>query len=309
VANPASTLPVGAVSAPRKFRVDRYAKFIFLGPTVAYLLVLGLFPLLFSLFMLFGQWKRGVVSWVGLANIERMLQQDRFWNSLKLTLVYVALVTIAQLVLGAVVALALQSAIRGKSPLRLLFTLPMLLPPIAVSFTWKMLLDYDYGPVNYVLRNVGLATPRWLGSDKLAMISLVLVDTWQWTPFIALGMLAALESMPADLYEAALVDGATVGSLLRDITLPLITPYVVALVALRSIDAFKVVDTVFVLTGGGPGTATEFLTFYGYVQGYRPFSLGYTAAVAWSLVVIMTLVFLVFLRVFRRIDETPGVAR
>lgn len=297
-------------SAPaRSYRVERNTKYIFLVPALGYLILLGVFPLLFSLFMLFGKWQQGAISWVGLANINRMLDQDRFWNSLKLTILFVLIATAAELLLGTVVALALQSAVRTKSWLRLMFTLPMLLPPIAVSFTWKMLFDYQRGPINYVLDLVGLPKVEWIGNTSdffgisIPLMSVVIIDVWQWTPFVALGVLAALESLPSDLYEAAVVDGAGVRSLLRDITFPLLAPYVVALIALRSIDAFKIVDAVVVLTGGGPGTATEMLTFYGYVAGYRTFNLGFTSAVAWALVIVMTVVFLVLLRMLRRKEE------
>ncbi|MER3437511.1 MAG: hypothetical protein C4346_07915 [Chloroflexota bacterium] len=274
--------------------MERNIKFVFLVPTVAYL---------FSLFMLFGRWQRGDLSWVGLHNIDRLIHQDRFWNAFKLTIEYVLIVAAVELVLGTIIALALQSAIRGRNWFRLLFTLPMLLPPIAVSYTWRMLFEYQRGPVNYFLDALGIEKVRWLAGQHSAMAALIIVDIWQWTPFVALGVLAALESLPADLYEAAVVDGASLGSLLRDITFPLLAPYMVALIALRSIDAFKVVDTVYILTGGGPGTATELLTFHAYVRGYRNFDLGYTAASAWALVIIMTIVFFVFLRVVQRQEQ------
>jgi multiple sugar transport system permease protein len=290
-------------------KMERNAKFIFLVPTIVFLIVLGVFPLLFSLYMLFGKWQGGTISWVGLENIERLVRQDRFWNSVQLTVLFVILATFAELVLGPVVALSLQSAVVAKNWLRLLFTLPMLLPPIAVSFAWKMLFDYNRGPVNHVLDSIGLGRVEWVGNPSeflgvsVPLLSVVLIDVWQWTPFVALGMLAALESLSPDLYEAATIDGAGVGAMLRDITFPMIAPYVVALIALRSIDAFKIVDTITVLTGGGPGTATEVLTFYGYVAGYRTFNLGFTSAVAWALVIIMTVVFMVLLRVLRRPEE------
>jgi multiple sugar transport system permease protein len=301
----ATTISSPAVrpAAATAFRLERGTKFVFLVPTLAYLLLLGVFPLLFSLYMLFAQWKASEITWVGLANIQRLLGQDRFWDSLRVTLTFVLLASGAELILGTVVALALLSAMRAKSLLRLLFILPMLLPPIAVAYTWKMLFDYERGPINYALTLVGLDKVAWVGERKTAIISIVLVDVWQWTPFIAIGVLAALESMPPELYEAAVVDGAGFGALLRDITFPLLAPYIVALIALRAIDAFKIVDTIVVLTGGGPGTATEVLTFYGYDAGYRTFNLGLTSAVAWSLVVVMTVVFLVFLRVFRQSEQ------
>ena len=284
-------------------RIERNTKFIFLVPTILYLMLLGIFPLIFSLFLVFSKWRAGDLSWVGLENIDRLFQQDRYWNSLKLTLLYVLIVSALELFLGTVVALALQSAIRTKSALRLAFTVPMLLPPISVSYAWKMLFDYNRGPLNYFLEELGLDRVEWVGNGTTAFISIMIVDVWQWTPFVALGVLAALEALPSDIFEAATIDGAGIGALLRDLTLPLLAPYAVALIALRSIDAFKVIDSIIVLTGGGPGTATEVLTYYGYVDGYRPFNLGRMAAVAWTLVIVMTIVFMVFLRFFRRDEE------
>jgi multiple sugar transport system permease protein len=179
----------------------------------------------------------------------------------------------------------------------------MLLPPIAVSFTWKMLFDFNRGPVNYFLDELGFPRVAWLAGQQSALLSLVIVDLWQWTPFIMLAALAALESLPVELYEAATVDGASRWEMLRSITLPLIKPYLVAIVLLRAIDAFKVFDTIYILTGGGPGTATEMLTFYAYVAGFRPFNMGFTATVSWAIVIVMSIVFLLFLRAFRRIEE------
>jgi multiple sugar transport system permease protein len=179
----------------------------------------------------------------------------------------------------------------------------MLLPPIAVSFTWKMLFDYNRGPVNYFLENLGLDRVAWLAGQQSALVSLVVVDLWQWTPFIVLAALAALESLPIELYEAATVDGASRWDLLWQITLPLVQPYLVAIVLLRAIDAFKVFDTIYILTGGGPGTATEMLTFYAYVAGFRPFNMGFTATISWAIVIIMSIIFFLFLRAFRRLEE------
>jgi multiple sugar transport system permease protein len=208
-----------------------------------------------------------------------------------------------ELVLGFIVALALQGITRGKNFLRGALALPMLLTPIAVSFTWKMLFDYNKGPLNFFLDGLGLERVKWLAGQQSAILSLALVDIWQWTPFIIVAALAALESLPQELYEAATVDGASPWQLLTQITLPLVKPYLVAIVLLRAIDAFKVFDTVYVLTGGGPGTATETLTFYAYAAGFRPYNLNFTSTVAWALVILMTIIFTIYLRVFRRIDS------
>jgi multiple sugar transport system permease protein len=301
--------PTVAVQAPpasaRRRTADGSAKYIFLLPAMTYLLILGVFPLLFSLRLVFGAWNAGQknVTWVGLDNIQRLLADSRFWDSFWKTLAFVALAAGLELVLGLAVALALQNVTRGKDWMRVAFAFPMLLPPIAVSFTWKMLFDYNRGPVNYILENLGLDRVAWLAGQQSALVSLVIVDLWQWTPFIVLAALAALESLPVELYEAATVDGASRWDLLWQITLPLVQPYLVAIVLLRAIDAFKVFDTIYILTGGGPGTATEMLTFYAYVAGFRPFNMGFTATISWAIVIIMSIIFFLFLRAFRRLEE------
>lgn len=296
-----ATVPVAA--SRRNF--DGSAKYVFLLPTIAYLLLLGVFPLLFSLRLVFGAWNAGEksVTWVGLANIQRLLADQRFWDSFTKTIIYVAVVAALELALGFGVALALQNVTRGKNWMRVAFALPMLLPPIAVSYSWKMLFDTNKGPINFFLGRIGIDAVPWMAGQWTALLAIIVVDLWQWTPFIMLAALSALESLPVELYEAATVDGASRWDMLRDITLPLVQPYLIAIVLLRAIDAFKVFDTIYVLTGGGPGTATELLSYYAYVAGFRPFNMGFTATVSWALVLAMTVVFLLFLRAFRRIEE------
>ena len=242
VAMPAAAYPArGGVR-----RSDRYAKYVFLLPAMVYLIILGVFPLLFSLYLVFGSWQAGSkdITWVGLDNLRRLIDDGRFWNAFRLTLVFVAMVTALELLLGFVLALALQTNVRGKNALRLVFAVPILLPPIAVSLTWKMLFDFQRGPINYTLDRLGIDGVQWLAGRPASLFALAIVDIWQWTPFVLLAVLAALESLPPDLYEAGTVDGASPWNLLRDITLPLIKPYVVAVVLLRSIDAFKIFDSV-----------------------------------------------------------------
>lgn len=283
--------------------IERRIKYLFLMPSVLYLLILGIFPLIFSLYLVFSSWQGGSgITFVGLDNIRRLSVDRRFWDSVIRTLIYVALTAGFQLIFGLLIALSLQFITRGKAALRLALALPILLPPIAISFAWKMLFDFNRGPVNYFLEAAGLPPATWLAGQKLALFSLVIVDVWQWTPFVALATLAALESLPTEIYEAAVVDGGGVWTVLRDITMPLLTPYLVAIVLLRAIDAFKAFDTVYVLTGGGPGTATELLSFYAYAAGFRTFNMGFTATVAWATTILMTVVFLLYLRAFRRIE-------
>lgn len=304
-----TTVPVSpaGTAEPKQARSgspDGRARYVFLLPAVVYLLLLGIVPLVFSLYLVFASWQGGQgIRWVGLANIRTLLADERFWGALKTTLLYVLGVGVVELVVGFLVALAIQNATWGKNLLRGSLALPLMLTPIAVAFTWKMLFDYNKGPLNFFLASLGLPRVAWLAGQRSALVSIGLVDVWQWTPFIIIAALAALESLPTEIYEAATVDGASSWNVLVHITLPLIQPYLVAIVLLRAIDAFKVFDTIYILTGGGPGTATEMLTFYAYVAGFRPFNMGFTSTVSWALVIIMTVVFLVYLRVFRRIEQ------
>jgi multiple sugar transport system permease protein len=301
---PALVPATSRTAQPWRARVDQNAKYVFLLPAVVYLLLLGVFPLVFSVYLVFSSWQAGSgITFVGLDNIRHIAVDARFWHAFGRTVTYVVLAAGLELAIGLLLALSLQAATWGKGALRLVLALPILLPPIAVSFAWKMLFDFNRGPVNYFIEALGLPPVLWLSGQKSALVSLVVVDIWQWTPFIVLATLAALESLPTEIYEAAVVDGAALTAVLRDITLPLLAPYLVAIFLLRAIDAFKVFDTVYVLTGGGPGTATELLSFYAYSAGFRTFNMGFTATVAWAIVIAMTVIFLLYLRVFRRIEE------
>ena len=216
-AQPAIAAQAPPAAASRR-AMDGSAKYVFLVPAIIYLLILGIFPLLFSLRLVFGAWNAGQkdITWVGLDNIRRLLADERFWDSFSKTLTYVALAAGLELLIGFAVALALQNVTRGKGWMRVAFAFPMLLPPIAVSFTWKMLFDFNRGPVNYFLDQVGLSRVAWLaGQGNPRSFRWSIVDLWQWTPFILLAALAALESLPVELYEAATVDGASRWDMLK----------------------------------------------------------------------------------------------
>jgi multiple sugar transport system permease protein len=285
--------------------LDRHTRFLFILPAIFYALLLGVFPLIFSLYLVFHSWQPGSggITFIGLNNLKNLLTDIRFWRSLQVTFLYVVLAVGVEVVFGFVVALALQVSFKTRDFFRTAFALPMLLTPIAIAFTWKMMFDFNRGPINYFLAVAGLPQPSWLGQPTTALISLIIVDIWQWTPFVALTLLAALESQDVELYDAALVDGASTLHLLRFITLPLLAPYMIAVVLLRAVDAFKVFDTIFVLTGGGPGSATEAVTLYAYVAHFRTFNMGYMSTLAWGLLIIMSIIFTIFLITVRRVER------
>lgn len=305
-----TTAPEGKVSAMRQWSVavlwsERNIKYWFVVPAVIFLLVLGIFPLLFSLYLAFASWQPGSggIQFVGLRNLQALVNDSRFWHALGLTGFFVVFSVTIELVIGLFIALMMQAKIRGNQVFRLATSIPILMTPIALSFTWRLMFDFTRGLLNYFLSLAGLPGVMWLGDPNFAIFSIILVDVWQWSPFVVLVLLAALEAQDVELFEAAVVDGAGYSALLRYIAMPLITPFIVTVILLRSIDAMKVFDTVFVLTGGGPGTATEVITLYGYSAHFRTFNMGYLSAVAWVLLMILIVVFIFFVRSFRRSRE------
>jgi multiple sugar transport system permease protein len=206
------------------------------------------------------------------------------------------------LLLGTIVALFLQLRTWGDRWFRTIIVLPILLTPVALAYSWRMMFDYQHGPINYFLRLAGLAPVEWLGRGTTGLISIALVDVWQWTPFVTLFLLAALESQDVELYDAAMVDGASLLDLYRWIIVPLLYPFLFAMAMLRSIDTIKLFDTVYVLTGGGPGNSTETITAYNYAANFRTFNMGYMSAVSIVLVIIITIMFSFFMNGLTRIE-------
>jgi multiple sugar transport system permease protein len=282
---------------------EKRMKYTLIVPVVVFILVVAIFPLLFSLYMMLSIWQPGTggIRFVGFANFKAIGQDARFWHALWLSFVYVAILLTLELTLGTLIATVLQKEIGGKNFFRVSYMLPMLLSPVAVSYIWKMIFDYNRGPANHFLSFFRIPPVEWLSGEISAIISLVIVDVWQWTPFMILTILAAFEALPEELFEAAVVDGASPVKIFQKITLPLALPVVVTIVLLRTIDAFKVFDTIYILTGGGPGTATELLNFYIYLRGFRAFDLGYGTAMSWVQLIVIIAMFMFFIRSLKRI--------
>ncbi len=284
-------------------RAEWRMKYAMILPVVIFILALAIFPLIFSILMALGQWTPGTggLRFVGLKNFIEMVKDPRFRHAFSLSFGYVGTVVGIELLLGIVLAMFLQKDVLGKNFFRVTYMLPMLLSPVAISYVWKMIFDYNRGPLNYFLGWFGITPIEWLGKGTMAFISLILVDVWQWTPFMVFTILAAFESISEELYEAAVVDGASHSHVFFRITLPVAFPVIITIVLLRTIDAFKVFDTVYVLTGGGPGTATETLNFYIYLKGFRAFNLGYGTAMSWIQLLIIIVMFTYLTRFLQRI--------
>jgi multiple sugar transport system permease protein len=278
---------------------SRWVRASFLMPAIVLLLVLAIFPFVFTVMLAFGR-----VSLVGglvidfgtLRNWSKLLADERFWNAARVTVTFIVTSVAVQYALGLVLAMLVNRRLPGIAAFRVLFIMPMALTPIAIGYMWRMLFNESVGPLNDILARVGLAGVPWLSQGPYALASLIAVDVWHWTPFVMILLLAGLQSLPQDVLEAATVDGATPWQRFRLVIFPMLVPTSLAAIVLRALEAAKVVDEIYILTGGGPGTSTESLTLYAYSAGLQAFDLAYGATIAVALflgVLILTVLFLV----------------
>jgi multiple sugar transport system permease protein len=246
----------------------------------------------------------GAPTWLGLKNYATALfADDRFWNALKVTFTIIIAGVGTELLLGIGLALLLNRLRRSRGVLTSLFLIPVMVAPVVSGMMWLMIYDDKFGPLNYVIQILTFGHVHgaaWLGSPDLALFSVILADIWQWTPFIIMIVLAGLQSVPPELYEAAEVDGAGRWSSLWHITLPLLMPVLVIGVLIRFMDSFKLFDLISLITRGGPGISTETISFYTYVRGFQQFSIGYTAAMAFLQLIVITVVAKMFIGFLNR---------
>ena len=236
-------------------------------------------------------------GFAGLDNFARMGGDPRFWGSFWLTLIYTGTTVVLQVTIGLCLALLVQQIPRGQGALRIAAILPIVLAPVVVGLFWRtFVLSPDFGLVDLVTRTLGLGSHNWLGDPKLALISVIAIHTWQWTPFAFLVILASLSSLPPDIFEAARIDRANAWQRFRRITLPLIRPAIVIVLIMRTMIALSAFAAIFAATGGGPGTSTEILNLYAYRTSFSELNLGYGAALA---VILLAITFVISLLMFR----------
>jgi multiple sugar transport system permease protein len=274
---------------------------VLLGPCLLILAIISLYPFFYALYMSFNKSSlTNTEGFVGLGNYINLFKDLRFLNSLKLTIYFVFGATIVELVAGFLIALLFNRETKLAKIARLLFVVPIMLAPIVVGITWRLLFDVDYGMVNYIFGLIGIGKVPWFTSTNVALISLMLIDAWQWTPFMMLVILAGLQSLPIEPLEAARIDGATKFQELKFITIPLLIPVILVALLLRTIDAFKAFDIIFATTLGGPGISTETLAIFTYKTGFRYSHMGYASAMA----IIMIIVVIVISNLYIKVSKT-----
>ena len=282
--------------------------FLIVLPALVVLVVFFLYPILYSGYMslhFFDLAKPKQFRFVGLENYIRMLQNEEFVRALINTVLYAGVAVPVELVLGTLLALALSNIHAGRSFLRTMLVIPMMLAPVAMGLMWKFMYNNEFGIISYLLKAVGLnRPPLFLSDPSLALYSVIVVDIWATTPLIVLLMLAGLLSIPGEYYEAATIDGAGMWATFRHITLPLLQPVILVALLLRGMDAFRVFDVIYVMTKGGPAMRSDVLSFFAYRQAFSHRQIGDATATAW----IMTLILLgsgfLLIRVMRRKDGT-----
>lgn len=273
-------------------------------PSVGILVLLAAGPLLFMLVNSFRSWELTTAAppqFVGFANYARIFTDPRFWNAFRNTALLLVLGIIIQITLGLVIALLFNREFPLRRIATALLLIPIMITPVVSGFNWKLIYHEQFGPLNYFIQLFHLGAGRaWIGERSTAIYAILAVDAWQWTPFVAMVLLAGLRAIPRQVYEATSVDGARPWQVFWRVTLPLLTPTFVLVTLLRTIFILRIFDPVMILTAGGPGSATETLSVYTYLSGFRYFSMGYTSALAILQLVILTVVANMFMVFFKR---------
>lgn len=283
-----AAMPLAARPAGRNY-ARRYWPFIVPAGVVVFAVIV--FPWLFTLYMSAHEFKIGSdLLYIGLDNYAKLLSDERFLWSVLRTLYFTALATFFPVVLGIAAAVVFQRRFPLRGLARTIFILPMMATPVAVALVWTMMFHPQLGVLNYLLTSVGLPPSLWSYSPNTVIPTLVMVETWQWTPLVMLIVLGGLASLPSDPYEAARLDGASGWTMFRHITLPLVWPHIVVALVIRTIDALKSFDLIFVISNGGPGTSSETMNIYLYQQAFAFYNMGYASAMTLVFFVIILLV-------------------
>jgi multiple sugar transport system permease protein len=284
------------------------AGYLYLVPVIVVLAGTVLFPILKAMHMSMYNHvliKPNEYRYVGLANYARLLHDDVFWLSLQNSFFWVFGSVSLQFLGGFAAALLLHESFRGRALVRTITLLPWIIPGVVVALIWEFIYQPNYGLLNDILNRTGLMTERvaWLSSPSLAMPAVIATNVWRGVPFFAIMLLAGLQAIPTELYEAARVDGASVIQRFRHVTLPLLRPIIVVATATRIVWTFNYADLIFVMTSGGPANATQITSTYTLLQAYSNLDFGYAATLSVTLLLIMLAFTVLYLRITRGLES------
>ena len=282
----------------------RIALFLVL-PTLIILIGLAIFPLGWAgalAFRVENLFRPDIGKWVGLRNFKYLLTDDTFWKSIRLTLIWCVCVVSIQMTLGFLFALMLDTRARVVGLLRTLIVIPVFISPIAMGLTWQFMFEPVTGVINYFLELVGLPGGTWHTATDTALMAVMIADIWQWTPFVTLILLAGMQGISPEVVEAARLDRVRGWKYLTNIVIPLIWPVVMVVLLLRLVDSIRIFDLVFVITRGGPGTATLVASVYDFTI-FQAGRIGFMAAYWFLILIVINLVVILFLRLLYRQEK------
>ncbi len=289
-----------AVSNPIMRFLDRHAAYVLVLPTVVAIVLINLYPLLYAAVLSFQEAKLGTAApiFIGLDNYRRLMADPEIWNAIRITLIFTLFSVVGSVLIGLGLALLLNSGFRGRGIVRSLFIIPWAIPAFVAALIWAWMFNDQFGIINAGLKQLGIARPPiWLDRNN-AIWSLILVMIWKSFPFQLVVMLAGLQSIPAEMYDAAAVDGANSRQAFWSITLPLLRPVAMVSILLASINAFHYFPIPWILTGGGPSKATNVLAIEAYTVAFNAGDMGYGAAGAMLMFFFIMIGALVYVRLY-----------
>lgn len=290
---------------PKYKKRDKRTLFLLTMPSFVTLFVLTVVPLVFSLGISLFDYNitnTGNMKFVGLANFIRALKDDYFISAIGITVIQVVATVVGQMVLGMLIALLLSREFKGAKIMRSLYIIPMMITPVVSGIMWRMMFNADLGIVNYMLGKLGVPAINWLGSPSTALATIIITDIWLSTPFVTMILLAGIQAISNDYYDAAAMDGVNTLQKFFYITLPLTKPMVLLALLFRIMDAIRRYDSIMAMTAGGPGIATQTLNIYAYYQGFSYFNIGYSSALSMILLVTIFVISIVLLRKIRKAE-------
>jgi multiple sugar transport system permease protein len=270
--------------------VERNLRILFPLPAAVFVLVMMVFPVCYTLFLSFTNWNLtsgAPFAFAWLRSYGRVFREPRFFDAIARTLLFTLFAVAAETLFGVAVAFILNREFPGKGIVKLFLLLPLVATPIAVGIVFNLFFDPTIGLANFALNLLGLPKSAWVSNASTVIPSLVIVDVWQWTPMIALIVLAGLAGLSTEPYESARVDGANEAQILWRITLPMVMPTILTALILRTIDALKTFDIIFAMTGGGPGYSSETLNILGFKYSFEYFRMGQSSVILVALFVIV----------------------
>ncbi len=291
------------VATARRGLSDLAIRNLFVIPTIVFLILINIFPLFYSLILSFADYSAisgKSPDFIGIQNYREILHDPHIWESLYITMKYVIISVSGQLVVGFGIAMLLNRAIPFKGTITTLLMLPMMMSMAIVGLFWKLLYSPSWGIINYLL---GLGKFVWISNPKMALLAIAITDIWMWSPFVMLLSLAGLSAIPQHLYEAAAIDRASRWFTFRRITLPLVTPLLLIAVIFRTMEAFKTFDLAFIMTGGGPGTATEMISIKLYNMAFPQWQTGKSCALAYILLIMIIGISNIYIKYLNKAKE------